>query len=132
MKAKRSKAKIRAERNSIAVPCYEPAQELQILRPDAAGIDCGAQEHYIAVPPDRVSAGEPTVRRFSAFTEGLDAAVEWLKACRVTTVAMESTGVYWVPLMQILEVRGLEAYLVNAKHVKNVPGSDEPPDSPCH
>ena len=68
----------------------------------AAGIDCGAEEHYIAVPPDRVRAGEPTVRSFSAFTEGLDAAVEWLKACRVTTVAMESTGVYWIPLHQKL------------------------------
>jgi transposase len=122
MKAKRSKAKIRAERNSIAVPCKEPAQELQILRPDAAGIDCGAQEHYIAVPPDRVSVGEPTVRRFSAFTEGLDAAVEWLKACRVTTVAMESTGVYWIPLHQKLEAAGIEVYLVNAGHVRHVPG----------
>ena len=122
MKAKHSKAKIRAERNSIAVPCNEPAQELQILRPDAAGIDCGAQEHYIAVPPDRVSAGEPTVRRFSAFTEGLDAAVEWLKACRVTTVALESTGVYWIPLHQKLEAAGIEVYLVNAGHVRHVPG----------
>ena len=72
MKSKRSKAKIRAKR-SVSVPCNEPAQELQILRPDAAGIDCGAQEHYIAVPPERVRAGEPTVRCFSAFTEGLDA-----------------------------------------------------------
>ena len=88
MKTKRNKGKIRADRKSISVPCSEPAQELRILRPDAAGIDCGAQEHYVAVPPDRVSAGQPTVRRFSAFTEGLDAVVDWLKDCRVTTVAM--------------------------------------------
>ena len=66
MKTKRNKGKIRADRKSISVPCSEPAQELRILRPDAAGIDCGAQEHYVAVPPDRVSAGQPTVRRFSA------------------------------------------------------------------
>jgi transposase len=122
MKTKRSKAKIRASRKSISVPCSEPAQELQILRPDAAGIDCGAQEHYVAVPPDRVSAGQPTVRCFSAFTEGLDAVVDWLKECRVSTVAMESTGVYWIPLYQKLEAAGLEVYLVNAGHVRHVPG----------
>jgi len=80
MKTKRSKAKIQAERKSTAVPYSEPAQELQVLRPDAGGIDCGAQEHYVAVPPDRVKAGEATVRRFSAFTEGLDAAVEWFRS----------------------------------------------------
>ena len=122
MKTKRSKAKIQAERKSMAVPCSEPAQELQILRPDAGGIDCGAQAHYVAVPADRVKAGQPTVRRFSAFTEGLDAAVEWLKACRVSTVAMESTGVYWIPLNQKLEAAGMEVYLVNARHVRHVPG----------
>ena len=122
MKTKRGKAKIQAERKSIAVPCGESEQELQILRPDAGGIDCGAQEHYVAVPPDRVKAGEATVRRFSAFTEGLDAAVEWLKACRVSTVAMESTGVYWIPLHQKLEAAGIEVYLVNASHVRYVPG----------
>ena len=65
----------------------------------AAGINCGAQEHYVAVPPDRVSAGQPTACRFRALTEGLDAVVDWLKDCRVTTVAMESTGVYWIPLL---------------------------------
>jgi transposase len=122
MKTKRNKGKIRADRKSISVPCSEPAQELRILRPDAAGIDCGAQEHYVAVPPDRVSAGQPTVRRFSAFTEGLDAVVDWLKDCRVTTVAMESTGVYWIPLHQKLETAGIEIYLVNARHVRHVPG----------
>ena len=122
MKTKRSKAKIQAERKSTAVPYSEPAQELQVLRPDAGGIDCGAQEHYVAVPPDRVKAGQPTVRSFSAFTEGLDAAVEWLKACRVSTVAMESTGVYWIPLYQKLEAAGIEVYLVNAGHVRHVPG----------
>jgi hypothetical protein len=115
MKTKRSKAEIRGGQKRLSVICNAPEQKLEILRPDAAGIDCGAEEHYIAVPPDRVRAGEPTVRSFSAFTEGLDAAVEWLKACRVTTVAMESTGVYWIPLHQKLEAAGIEVYLVNAR-----------------
>ena len=122
MKTKRSKAKIRGRHKRLSVICSEPGQKLEILRPDAAGIDCGAEEHYIAVPPDRVSAGEPTVRCFSAFTEGLDAAVDWLRDCRVTTVAMESTGVYWIPLHQKLEAAGIEVYLVNARHVRHVPG----------
>ena len=97
MKTNRRKAKLQAGIRSISVTSNEAEQKLEILRPDAAGIDCGAQEHYVAVPVDRVSAGQPTVRSFSAFTEGLDAAVDWLKECRVTTVAMESTGVYWIP-----------------------------------
>ena len=74
------------------------------------------------MPVDRVSAGQPTVRSFSAFTEGLDAAVDWLKECRVTTVAMESTGVDRIPLHQKLEAAGIEVYLVNARHVRCVPG----------
>jgi len=113
MKTKRSKAKIGVGQKRRSVICSEPEQKLEILRPDAAGIDCGAQEHYIAVPPDRVHAGEPTVRCFRAFTEGLDAAIDWLKACRISTVAMESTGVYWIPLHQKLEAAGIEVYLVN-------------------
>jgi transposase len=122
MKSRRSKAKIRVGQKRLSVICSEPERKPEILRPDAGGIDCGAQEHYIAVPPDRVRAGEPIVRRFSAFTEGLDAAVDWLKECRVTTVAMESTGVYWIPLYQKLEAAGIEVYLVNARHVRHVPG----------
>ena len=122
MKSRRSKAKIRVGQKRLSVICSEPEQKPEILRPDAGGIDCGAQEHYIAVPPDRVRPGEPTVRRFSAFTEGLDAAVDWLKDCRISTVAMESTGVYWIALHQKLETAGIEVYLVNARHVRHVPG----------
>jgi transposase len=92
---------------------------LPIMNPDAAGIDIGATEIYVAVPPDRDP--EP-VRMFATFTQDLNALVDWLQQCGVRTIAMESTGVYWIPLMQILETRGLEGYLVNAKHVKNVPG----------
>ena len=91
---------------------------LPVLNPDAAGIDIGATEIYVAVPADRDA--EP-VRMFATFTEDLNELADWLQQCRVRTVAMESTGVYWIPLMQILEIRGLEVYLVNAKHVKNVP-----------
>src|SRR5271165_1046792 len=122
MKTKPRKAKLQAGIRSISVTSNEAEQKLEILRPDAAGIDCGAQEHYVAVPVDSVSAGQPTVRCFSAFTDGLDAAVGWLKECRVTTVAMESTGVYWIPLYQKLETAGIEVYLVNARHVRCVPG----------
>jgi transposase len=89
------------------------------VRPDAAGIDLGATMHFVAVPSDR---DPQPVRSFSTFTEDLHALADWLVACKITTVAMEATGVYWVPLFQILEARGLEVCLVNAGHVKNVPG----------
>jgi transposase len=90
-----------------------------ILNPDAAGIDIGATEIYVAVPADRDP--EP-MRMFLTFTADLRSLADWLQQCQVRTVAMESTGVYWIPLMQLLEDCGLEVYLVNAKHVKNVPG----------
>jgi len=92
---------------------------LPLLNPHAAGIDVGASEHYVAVPPDR---DEQPVRRFGAFTEDLHALAQWLVQCGVTTVAMESTGVYWIPVYQILEDYGLVVKLVNARHVKHVPG----------
>jgi transposase len=95
------------------------ASPTHTLDPNAAGIDIGATEIYIAVPADR----DPhPVRHFSTFTQDLLAAADWLQSCRVTTVAMESTGVYWIPLFQILEARGMKVCLVNARHVKNVPG----------
>ena len=92
---------------------------LPVMNPDAAGIDIGATEIYVAIPPDRDA--EP-VRMFATFTRDLNALADWLQQREIRTVAMESTGVYWIPLMQILEARGLEVYLVNAKHVRNVPG----------
>ena len=88
-------------------------------RPDAAGIDLGATVHFVAVPPDRDA--QP-VRSFGTQTGDLHALADWLIACKIKTVAMEATGVYWIPLFQILEDRGLEVCLVNARHVKNVPG----------
>lgn len=92
---------------------------LPMLHADAAGIDIGATEIFVAIPHDR--DGEP-VRSFQTFTHELMALADWLQQCRIRTVAMESTGVYWIPLMQILEARGLEVYLVNARYAKNVPG----------
>jgi transposase len=92
---------------------------LPVLHPDAAGIDIGATEIYVAVAADRDA--EP-IRSFATFTQDLNDLADWLQQCGIRTVAMESTGVYWIPLMQILQARGLEVYLVNAKHVKNVPG----------
>jgi transposase len=92
---------------------------LPLMRPDAAGIDIGATEVFVAVAADRAAEN---VRSFPTFTQDLYALAEWLKECRVKTVAMESTGVYWIPLFQILEDLGYEVCLVNARHVKNVPG----------
>lgn len=92
---------------------------LPLLNPNAAGIDVGASEHYVAVPADR---DPQSVRRFGAFTEDLHALARWLVQCDVQTVAMESTGVYWIPLYQILENYGFSVKLVNARHVKHVPG----------
>ena len=88
--------------------------------PNAAGIDLGATVDYAAVPEDRDP--EHPVRHFGTLTEDLEALTDWLKACAITTVAMEATGVYWIPLFQILEDRGFVVCLVNARHVKNVPG----------
>jgi len=90
-----------------------------VLYPNAAGIDIASKLHYVAVNPD----SDPTpVRSFGTFTQDLFAICEWLIKCNVTTVAMESTGVYWIPLFQLLEENGFEVVLVNAKHVKNVRG----------
>ena len=88
--------------------------------PDAAGIDVGAEELVVAVPHGRGDA--PHVRTFSAFTAGLHALRDWLVACKIKTVAMESTGNYWLCACALLEDAGLEVCLVNARHVKGVPG----------
>ena len=89
------------------------------LEPNAGGIDIGAREIYVAVPPDR---DESPVRVFETFTEDLQAMAQWLKVCGVTTVVMESTGVYWIPLYDILEAHGIRPCLTHARHMKNVPG----------
>ncbi len=90
-----------------------------IVNLNAAGIDIASKEHYVAVPADRA---EQHVRAFKSFTKDLHDLANWLKACKIDTVAMESTGVYWFHLYTILEEYGFEVYLVNARHVKHVPG----------
>jgi transposase len=97
----------------------DPFSGLPPLNLNAAGIDIGSKEHYVAVPPDR---DPQPVRKFKSFTCDLHRLADWLQACRIDTVAMESTGVYWIPLYQVLESRGFQVYLVNARHVKNAPG----------
>jgi transposase len=92
---------------------------LDVVHPNAAGIDIGNATHYVAVPPDRDA--EP-VRTFECFTEDLNKMADWLAQCGIVTVAMQSTGVYWLPVYEILVQRGLEVFLVNARHTKNLPG----------
>ena len=92
---------------------------LDIVHPDAAGIDVGGGEHWVAISPDRDP--EP-VRRFGCFTADLREMARWLVEKGVRSVAMQSTGVYWMPVFEVLEQHGLEVYLVNAQHTKNVPG----------
>ena len=92
---------------------------LPITHPNAAGIDIGSASHFVAVPPDR---DDEPVREFPSFTVDLNALADWLRSCGVDTVAMESTGVYWIPVFELLESRGFTVLLVNARHVKNVSG----------
>lgn len=92
---------------------------LQVTHPDAAGVDVGGATHYAAVRPD---ATDEPVRQFDCFTADLHGMADWFEQCGVKIVAMESTGVYWIPLYEVLERRGFEVLLVNARHVKNVSG----------
>ena len=92
---------------------------LPVVEANAAGVDIGATEVFVAVPADR---DPQPIRCFATFTADLQRLADWLEQCQIRTVAMESTGVYWIPLFQILEERKIEACLVNAQHLKNVPG----------
>ena len=94
-------------------------KKLEVVHPDAAGIDVGGRDHWVAISPDRDS--EP-VRCFGCFTADLRAMAQWLVEKGVRSIALQSTGVYWIPVLEILEQHGLEVYLVNARHTKNVPG----------
>lgn len=93
--------------------------EMPMLNPNAAGIDIGSTEHWVAVPEGRDTE---QIKRFSAFTCDLHQIARWLKQCGITTIAMESTGIYWLNLFLLLEDYGFEVYLVNARNVKNVSG----------
>jgi len=92
---------------------------LACIHPNAAGLDIGSEEIVVAVPSDR---DPQAVRAFPTFTTDLHALVTWLLACGIDTVAMESTGVFWIPIFELLEAAGITPYLVNARHVKTVPG----------
>ena len=94
-------------------------ESLESMNLNAAGLDIGSQEIWACVPEGRDTQ---TVRQFGTFTPDLYALADWLAACQVDRVAMESTGVYWIPIYEILEERGFQAQVVNARHLKNVPG----------
>src|SRR6266850_5608547 len=94
-------------------------QNWSVLNPNAAGIDLGSREHWVAVPPEREAQ---SVRCFGTTTPELEALAEWLKKCQVSHVAMEATGVYWIPVYQLLERKGFKVLLVNARQIKNVSG----------
>jgi Transposase and inactivated derivatives len=94
---------------------FKPTQPLTTINPDAAGIDLGSEEIYVCVPYDR----DPDfIRRFQTFTSDLLSILDWLKKCRIKTVAMEATGIYWIPLYELLDENGIEAHLVNPRELK--------------
>jgi len=97
-----------------------PVHSLQTIQPNAAGIDLGAREHWVAGPPRDKET--PNVERFGTTTPELLRLADWLKEQGVETVAMESTGVYWIPLFEILDSRGFQVILANARQVSHVPG----------
>jgi transposase len=111
-KASQTMKKHKKTKSKETKPLHEPVA-------NAAGIDLGATEIWAAVPPERCQL---SIRRFGAFTQDLKALVAWLVDCGIGSVAMEATGVYWIPLYQLLSDAKVEIYLVNARHVKNVPG----------
>jgi len=94
-------------------------EEFDMINPHAAGIDIGSKIHYVCVP---IGRDNERIKSFGCFTEDINKMASWLKKCKVQSVAMESTGVYWIPVYQILEQEGFEVNLINAQHVKGVPG----------
>ena len=119
MAAARTTGLTRTQRTALGRQLRAEDPGLDVMHPDAAGIDVGNSAHYVAVRPDRDA--DP-VRRFECFTTDLHRLADWLQHCGVTTVAMQSTGVYWIPLYEMLEARGIDVCLVNARHTKNLPG----------
>src|ERR1700720_5048378 len=111
--------KNRKQRREMTRKIQSEDISLEVIHRDAAGIDIGNESHYVAVPPQRDS--QP-VQRFGCTTAELKEMAVWLKQCRIRTVAMQSTGVYWIAVYDILEQAGLQVYLVNARETKNLPG----------
>jgi transposase len=119
MRADKKRWRNRKARKELARRLQSENPGLEVVHPHAAGIDVGNGAHYVAVRPDR----DPhPVRRFECFTADLYRLADWLESCGVETVALQSTGVYWIPVYDILEEQGFEVYLVNARHTKNLPG----------
>ena len=112
----------KVERKKKAGKSIQPKVDLKaldVVHADAAGIDIGGSEHWVAISPDR---DEQPVRCFACFTADVEQMADWLVARGIRSVAMQSTGVYWMPVFEILQQHGLEVYLVNARHTKNLPG----------
>src|SRR6266850_3980990 len=109
----------RKQRREIMRQMQSEDLNLEVVHPHAAGIDIGNASHYVAVPPSR---DPQPVRCFGCTTAELKKMAEWLTQCGIRTVAMQSTGVYWIAVYEILEEAGLEVYLVNARETKNLPG----------
>src|SRR6202022_773688 len=109
----------RKQRREMTRKIQSEDLSLEVVHPDAAGIDIGNESHYVAVPPTRDS--QP-VRRFGCTTSELKEMAVWLKQCAIRTIALQSTGVYWIAVYDILEEAGFEVYLVNARETKNLPG----------
>lgn len=109
----------RKQRRELQRQIFSDESSLEILHPDAAGIDIGNETHFVSVPPGRDP--EP-VREFGSWTADLEKMAQWLKACGIKTVAMQSTGVYWLSAHDVLEKQGIEVFVVNARHTRNLPG----------
>jgi hypothetical protein len=109
----------RAERRELGRRVAAGDPGLAIVHGNAGGIDVGNESHFVAVPPDR---DENPVREFGCWTQALNEMAGWLTSCRVDTVAVQATGVYWIALYDVLEQHGIRVVLANAQHTKNVPG----------
>lgn len=109
----------RQQREEVRQRLHSADPGLSVVHPDAGAIDVGSKSHFVSVPEDRDSQ---SIREFGSWTADLKGLAEWLKSCGIRTVAMQSTGVYWIALQEVLEAAGLEVYLVNARGTKNLPG----------
>lgn len=109
----------RKQRKELQRRLYADDPGLGVIHANAAGIDIGKESHFVAVPVGRDA--EP-VREFASWTADLERMAAWLKSCGIETVAMQSTGVYWFAVYDVLEKHGLQVFLVNASHTKNLPG----------
>jgi transposase len=109
----------RQQRKELQRKFDADSAELVIVHAHAAGIDVGSGSHFVSVPPDR---DETPVREFGSWTSDLRKMANWMKSCGITSVVMQSTGVYWIAVYDALQQAGFEVYLVNARGTKNLPG----------